>query len=469
MPLGLLVLARMFEWATLPYAAEDAYITFRYAENWARGLGPVYNAGERVYGFSSPLWTAWIALGALLHLPSLIWARCWGIVFDAAALGLGARILEREASPASAWAFAFFYAVFPLFAANAVLGMETSLFVMLLLAAARTVADKNPLAGIPLGLLALTRPEGILAATLVGLRASWRARAIGLAVFGLPTLALASFFGSAVPQSVIAKAQTYGVAKGLGFYWIEGILPAFLQRSWPTVGELQHVFPLAVLAFPALLLGLRDAWRRKGALLPVAMGGFSVLLGYLALGVAYFSWYLVLPLATWALVVAAGLPQLVRHRLVWAALALYVATDSYYLTMLYRDRARVEGIQFGWVGKVLGEISGGRGSVLLEPIGHIGYWSRLQVVDEVGLVSPAVARRRTRGAGWYADTVSQHEPDYLVVRTDQILKNEAFAGTGAPFRSAAERDSILAAYEELPTPPEIGSTMRIYRKRPGNG
>src|SRR5262245_28030247 len=65
-PLLLAVLVRAWQWALIPFAAEDAYITFRFAEHWAHGLGPVYNVGERVMGFSSPLWTAWLALGSLV-------------------------------------------------------------------------------------------------------------------------------------------------------------------------------------------------------------------------------------------------------------------------------------------------------------------------------------------------------------------------------------------------------------------
>jgi len=34
---------------------DDAYITFRYAQNLAAGLGFVYNAGERVLGTTTPL------------------------------------------------------------------------------------------------------------------------------------------------------------------------------------------------------------------------------------------------------------------------------------------------------------------------------------------------------------------------------------------------------------------------------
>ena len=45
-------------------AWEDFFITYRYSENLARGHGLVYNSGERVYGFTSPLNTLLPALFA---------------------------------------------------------------------------------------------------------------------------------------------------------------------------------------------------------------------------------------------------------------------------------------------------------------------------------------------------------------------------------------------------------------------
>src|SRR4051794_25734459 len=49
MPFALLVLA------TFNNTPDDALITARYAQHVLAGLGPVYNVGERVEGFSSPL------------------------------------------------------------------------------------------------------------------------------------------------------------------------------------------------------------------------------------------------------------------------------------------------------------------------------------------------------------------------------------------------------------------------------
>jgi hypothetical protein len=90
--------------------------------------------------------------------------------------------------------------------------------------------------------------------------------------------------------------------------------------------------------------------------------------------------------------------------------------------------------------------------VLLEPIGMIGYSCRLRVIDEIGLVSPAVAARRKQGDGWMADVIARERPDWLLTRRG-ILEGAnggaAFAGRGRPFRDDAERVRTLAAYAPL--------------------
>ena len=468
-PLALGLAARIDAARAMPFAAEDAYITFRFAEHWAHGLGPVYNAGEHVFGFTSPLWTAWIALGALLGVDALAWSRAWGIALGLGALVLLARLLDRTVSRASARAFAFFFAVFPLFSAHAVLGMETSLLLFLLAAAATAVEARAWPAGPLLGLLALTRPEGLGLALVLAVRAGGRARVVGGAIVAAALAALGAYYGSPLPQSVIAKATTYGVGgKPLAFAWIEGFVPAFLAPRWQTLFEAQHLFALSVLTAPALVLGLRDLARRRPwpALLGVAAGGLAVVLAYVALGVPYFGWYFVLPATAWALAVAAGLPGVLRSRLVWAALAVYVVSDAPFLAQLYTGRNQTEGAVFGAAAETLRSASGGRGTVFLEPIGHIGYRTGLTVIDEVGLVAPDIPRRRRQGPGWYADVIDARRPDFLVVRPGLIDRNESLAGVSAPFRSFAERDRVLASYQLVGAPPTTPGALVVLARRP---
>src|SRR5437773_10059086 len=69
-------------------------------------------------------------------------------------------------------------------------------------------------------------------------------------------------------------------------------------------------------------------------------------------------------------------------------------------------------------------------TVLLEPIGMIGFACPVIVIDETGLVSPEVARRRLEGPGWYTDVVAARRPKWLLVRRGVLESQNAFAGTG---------------------------------------
>lgn len=51
------------------WVCDDAFITFRHVENCLAGYGPVFNVGERVQGFTHPLWFLWLLVGTTLFDP----------------------------------------------------------------------------------------------------------------------------------------------------------------------------------------------------------------------------------------------------------------------------------------------------------------------------------------------------------------------------------------------------------------
>jgi hypothetical protein len=468
-PLLALVLARVVAMIVLPLAAEDAYITFRYARNLALNGALVYNPGERVMGFSSPLWTVWVAAGQMVHVAPELWTRVTMLLAEAAALLLTVPLLRRAAGTGAAWTFAVFFALWPTFAAVSVSGMENALFLPLAVVGAALAARRSVATGPVLAALALLRPEGVPAAIVLALGATWRDRVVALAIAAAGWGALAAYFGTWIPQSVIAKSTLYGTpGPWAGRIWWEWLLPLPLGRL-PGIGEGAVLFPLTVVMAPSFVLGLRRLWtERRRPIVRAAAALLVVWAGYAVLGVAYFFWYFVVPLAGIAIVASAGFPQLVRGRALAISCALAVLGAWVIARPLYLGRAQNEYYAFGQVADWLRTHAHPGGKVMLEPIGLIGYRNALVVVDEVGLVSPAVARRRLQGPGWYADLVASERPDWLVVRRGVLRSGTAFAGAGAPFRSEAERDSTLARYALATTADEASGdhALAVLQRRP---
>lgn len=70
---------------------EDAYITFRYVDNLFSGHGLVFNVGERVQGYTHPLWLLLLIPAWLLRIDPFYWSVALGLVLNALMLVFFAR------------------------------------------------------------------------------------------------------------------------------------------------------------------------------------------------------------------------------------------------------------------------------------------------------------------------------------------------------------------------------------------
>jgi len=154
--------------ATLAWVCDDAFISMRYAENLLNGHGLVYNAGERVEGYTNLLWTLLLAALMKLGVAPLQAAEVPGIVaYAALALGLAhwswrqSRDGSRPFLPLAA-GLVLISNDFHVWATG---GLETMLFTLLAVQAlllTRLESGSAWLAGALFGLLVLTRPDGLL-------------------------------------------------------------------------------------------------------------------------------------------------------------------------------------------------------------------------------------------------------------------------------------------------------------------
>jgi len=346
-------------------------------------------------------------------------------------------------------------------------GMESSLVLAWIALAAGLLGTGSTLAGPVVGALALTRPEGLVAAAVLSLGLSGRARILAAAIVALGLAALFAVFGTIVPQSLVAKASIYGApGPWAGRYWWDWLSPIPLGRR-SRLGDVALLSLLTLLWAPTVVVGARMMWRARSSALALATAAAVVVwLGYVVVGAGYFWWYLAVPLGGISLLAAAGFPQIARGPALYVVAALTIAGAWIPSRQLYVGRWQEESGTFGVAASYLREHARPGDKAFLEPIGMIGYEAPLRIVDEVGLVSPRVAARRRQGAGWYADVVTVERPDWLVLRHGLMRTGEAFAGAGAPFRSAAERDSTLARFQPMAqSDPQLSDqTLMILRR-----
>ena len=212
------------------FVTDDAYISFRYAENLARHGAQEFNLGERVEGFTNFLWT--VTLGGLLSLgaPPEIASRVLSALLGAATLLLTLR-LARRSDPTSLQLVApALLAALPGFAAWSSGGLETALFTALgLLGVALALRDRFAAAGVVLALASMTRPEGALlfaaAATaelLYGRRPSFRFYAAFLVPFAAFYAWRFWYYGHPFPNTFYIKAAVGGTSLANGGRYLLG-------------------------------------------------------------------------------------------------------------------------------------------------------------------------------------------------------------------------------------------------------
>lgn len=224
----------LFQVWRLRWVCDDAYISFVYARNIWEGNGWVFQLGERVEGFSNPIWT----LGMVLSFPI-------GIRVEDFAQGVGMVLYLFTLLQLQNPFLILSYSLFSLGALFGTGGLETSLYTFLLLVSYRSWKQGNWWKLLAFsGLLAITRPDGGLFSLghliliVIHLRSQTmetlmrdlaiRSNQIHLVIF-VSTCALyltkSIYYGDIFPNTYYAKASGGG-------YWMQGLdyLSVFVQE-----------------------------------------------------------------------------------------------------------------------------------------------------------------------------------------------------------------------------------------------
>ena len=262
------------------WTAEDAFIDFRVVRNLLDGHGPVYNVGERVEAYTSPVWVLLLAVThAVLRVRVEYLALAFGLALSATAVVLGGRAAIRLAGPdrpgipvpvgmfafvavAAAWDFT-------------TSGLEGGLVLAwIALAWWLVVARRRPaLTAVVIGLGPLVRPDLLIFSLvfLVGLAATtprrrwWPLLAATAAVPVAYQVFRMGYFAAIEPNTALAKEASLS-------YWSQG---------WAYLRDFAGTYLLWIPVGVALAIAMVHArrHRRRGntpdavlTLLPVTAG-----------------------------------------------------------------------------------------------------------------------------------------------------------------------------------------------------
>ncbi len=401
---GLLVLlAVVILWPYRNFAGDDAYITFRFAHNFATGGGFAYNPNEPTYGSTAPLWVFMIAgLNRLgLAVPDGAHVLNWTFAIASVLLFFHLARSYLGKGPA-AWITTALLILDPWFIRWALSGLENALALFLLMGVFlaqlrwRNTGRISWLAPTLAGLAALCRPEMALLSVLLfldmlllerrRLPANLASLVVIFSAINLPWIWYAlSVFHTAVPNTIISKmsADHLAALKGVIFYFGSfWMFQALAVLAVCLIGRLRRT---AIERFQ----GSWTAW-----LLPIAWGVILPIF-YIAGGAPVGGRYMMLGLPSYLLIgVAAWI--VIWERMSKVVVVAGIATLALLLAVQYNFAWYITQWPQGMdpelinAAETLRNISEGGDTVAANQIGVLGYFSERTVLDTFGLVSPEI-------------------------------------------------------------------------------
>jgi arabinofuranosyltransferase len=441
---------------------DDAYISFRYAYNWAVGHGLVFNPGEHVEGYTNLLWVLLLGLAFKLGVEIPTAAQLLGISFSIACLilvyhlGQTLQTQNKAVGILAAW----FLVINGSFAFWTVGGLEVPLFAFLILSASymyvlsQLKQDRRALiaSSVLWGITYLARPEGallflltIICLTIQITRTQEKTRWVDLIYFilagsfiiGVHMAWRLSYYGYPLPNTFYAKvgsdffAQIYrGFIYVRDFFWVYGLifisLPiAFLIR--PSIRKFPTTYLLLLsgsyLGYVAGVGG--DSLQNFRFIVPV------IPLLYL---ITLESWYQLLPMPS-GLPSRQGYLQLARFLAILIIGICFITTFSMSKRGVYllEDVAyggkwvqtdEIDDTYIGWkqAGMWLKLNTPIEYHIALQPAGYIPFYSQRFSLDMLGLNDTHIAHLPIKmGSGkaghekWDGDYILSRRPEIIIL------------------------------------------------------
>ena len=450
------VAARLVFWTTTNRMFEDGLTTITHARNVPLGLGLVHHAGEgNVHGFTSAIGVLIPLAGELVHQGSgMLAMRVASLIAVCIAL-VYARLICRDLRlGAFPTAFVLAYLAFD---QNMIFygmsGMETQVAVTVILGGVYHVRRQDLVAsGIWLGLAPLARPEFVLWVApalaylaLVNLRRGIAAGGIAGAIVAPWIVFTTAYYGSPIPNTVVAKAAVSPIpailSNGSPLPWLEwlfgqvtGHIELLLyhfepfHEVWSTAAAPLPgpvLIVIAVVVADLFAIGLVASRQVAGWWPALAFVGlFFAYRVYFIPTINYYDWYLPPFLALVMIVVAAGLQRIYVWRpMITKFLSVALAfAFAMHVPFSFGVESKVQAVENEVrtnVAEYLKATVPPGESVTSESAGYIGFYGGVKLFDYPGLTSKTSVRALQALPPDQRDLphlVAALRPDWLVLR-----------------------------------------------------
>lgn len=408
----------------LIHPLDDVYITLSYARSIVEGHSfRLHPSSEPSFGTTTPLNTLIIA-GVSKTIPSVempkiaIWLSVVAWIATGWLWGLRGQVLGLG------WFERMSIAVLILFDVPIVhlLGFEIKLFALLLTLSLMLYTSKHDVwAGVAVGLLFLTRGEGILLLVAFGLNefflvpANQRLMAYRPAIerlakmvagFGMVFLVWAIFalstVGAVLPNTFQAKiAQVVFLRTHPNF--ATGILPSL--ADWSPVGKIETGIGDISLWIAVAILGLVYAFLHRRQLLLLFYWVVIFIFGYAVISVPNYPWYsapIQFTLTVFAGLCIGSLPNLFRMAgkeakisrlqpigVVFSVICLFVVAYNGYERSIPEER--LDGIKhadYKWLSEWLNAHTDPDNTIAYYEVGYLNWYTDREIIDLLGLTNP---------------------------------------------------------------------------------
>ena len=440
---------------------DDAFITFRYAANFAHGHGLVYNSGDAFLGTTGPLFALFLgSLAAISTAPIAgIGGIASGVGLTLTAIGIYLHLSEIEAL--SEWApTAGFIAATTLVTARIhLLVMGGEILVSTSFVVWAFLFHQRGKWRTAIGLLALAtlcRPDSLLAMVplIIGLfihdkKTAGRAVLLYLLCLMPFVIAATVFYGTPLPSTLAAKIAQ----RDAGWPSFGASAPLWLWTQGPLREGDTSYMPYSIVGTALAAAGILFALQAKAkSLYPLLLWSFLHAFVYICLQIPFYHWYIVPLSIGWYACVGIGFAGLAQQfiRSFRAAFLKSAPTKTLLLTAplllaifyapaqigdsegIYTDKSRR--VLYTQILDWIDKDGGKNASIGFYEIGYIGYYGQSHpIVDPLGLVTKDVASHVAQRDFYFA--YKRNRPQYIVARNVQRPHNEAAPLDYAWFRT----------------------------------